>query len=387
MFINPKEIRETVADHACKSRDWLVPRVWPSLIVILLMLILPGGSSAFSDIKVPTKYSNYSNSYCPFCRDSKLPEPAVKPSLQVTSNYPRLAPWDMGLYPLASATAKGLYKKLDAQAIRQEYLFSYDPAPYGFSRGLPDYPVHCLKEHQRFYTDKNKRGKDLVLEDCLQAWDIGFYRIPVFKTVVEKNPRLILSKIEITDYYDFFPLGKEAFVFFGDKSNPVNNLSLEQIIEIYRSQVTNWRELGGLDDPIVAYQWSRRSITQSIMVSYVMNGRITMSPTEHRSNFITNYSGVENKEYKHSRNAIGYCDRLNTRLYSPSSMIKLFSVDGVEPTDENIRSGRYPLSYEIFALVPKRPISEETRLVIKWLTGPEGQAYMRQVGYVPLAAD
>jgi len=90
-------------------------------------------------------------------------------------------------------------------------------------------------------------------------------------------------------------------------------------------------------------------------------------------------------EYKHGRNAISYSDRLTTRLYSPSRRIKLFAVDGVEPTDENIRSGRYPLTYEIMALIPKRSMSEETRLVLNWLTGPEGQAYIRQLGYVPLA--
>ena len=63
----------------------------------------------------------------------------------------------------------------------------------------------------------------------------------------------------------------------------------------------------------------------------------------------------------------------------------MFAVDGVAPTDENIRSGRYPFIYEIMALVPKRSLSKETKLVLNWLTGPEGQAYIRRLGYVPLA--
>jgi hypothetical protein len=376
--------QKKVADQARKSEKWLAPR----LAIVLLLFSLIGCSSPASDVEEPAGFTSYLKYYCPFCDASKLPKRALTPNLQITNNYPRLAPWDMGLYPLASATAKVLYKNIDEQNKRQiySYLFAYDPGIYP---GLPNYPKFCQGKHILFKTDMNKLGKDLDLEDCLQERDIGFYRIPVFKTSHDIFLRLELGwgkpEVEITDYYDLIPLGWEAFVFFGDKRNSVVSLTLEQIQAIYNGQISNWQEVGGRNEPIIAYQRSRYSITQGIMESFVMHGKMPKSPTERRTNRITGGNWTDNVEYKHGRNAIGYCDRLTTLLYSPSRRIKLFAVDGVAPTDENIRSGRYPLIYEIMAIVPKRPKSQETRLVLNWLTGPEGQAYIGRLGYVPLA--
>jgi phosphate transport system substrate-binding protein len=185
------------------------------------------------------------------------------------------------------------------------------------------------------------------------------------------------------------PIAKDAFVFFGEKNNPVNSISLDQIRAIYSGKITNWLELGGKTEPILAYQrpWGLGSgwvpSDQDFMMDLMKGYDLVAPAKEHRHN-ISGYSAYVTVEYKNYSNALGYCFRWVTLLYSPNRKIKLFAIDGVAPTEENIRDGSYPLSFEIVAMLPNGINSPETEAVMQWLTGPEGQSYIRQLGYVPL---
>ena len=68
------------------------------------------------------------------------------------------------------------------------------------------------------------------------------------------------------------PVCYDAFVFITHKDNPVDNLTIEEIQKIYSGQITNWKEVGGNDEKIRAYQREENSGSQTAMEKLVMQG-------------------------------------------------------------------------------------------------------------------
>lgn len=78
------------------------------------------------------------------------------------------------------------------------------------------------------------------------------------------------------------PVGKEAFVFFVHKDNPVTNLTGEDIQNIYSGEVTNWKELGGNDEPILAFQRPEDSGSQQMLRKVMGTKRLMDPPSDQR---------------------------------------------------------------------------------------------------------
>ena len=88
--------------------------------------------------------------------------------------------------------------------------------------------------------------------------------------------------------------------------------------------------------------------------------------------------------YRNRPDAIGYGFLWQVvRQFSPDE-IHILSIDGVPPTPETIRSGRYPLSVPLVA-VSKTPVQKEAEVLLRWMCGPEGQDLISRAGYVPLS--
>ena len=78
------------------------------------------------------------------------------------------------------------------------------------------------------------------------------------------------------------PVSLEGFVFVVNASNPVSSLTQEQLRAIYSGEITNWSELGGKDEEIVAYQRNPDSGSQNFMVSFMGDTPLTDAPVELR---------------------------------------------------------------------------------------------------------
>jgi phosphate transport system substrate-binding protein len=88
-------------------------------------------------------------------------------------------------------------------------------------------------------------------------------------------------------------------------------------------------------------------------------------------------------EYRNRQNALGYSFRWYATVLFTHPDIRLLAIDGVTPTPENIQSGAYPLTVPLLA-VTARPLSPQSRNLIDWIVGPEGQNLLDRVGYVPI---
>jgi phosphate transport system substrate-binding protein len=177
------------------------------------------------------------------------------------------------------------------------------------------------------------------------------------------------------------PIGREAFVFFVNKDNPVENLTLDQVRDIYSRHITNWKQVGGADEPIIAFQRPDDSGSQTAMLALVMKDRAIAQPMKEETG-----SGMGDiisavAEYRDLAGAVGYSFRWYATVMNANPDIKLLSINGLEPTVANIRNGSYPLTGEL-NIVTTNTRNPNVQKLIDWTVSAEGQALIEKAGYV-----
>ena len=182
---------------------------------------------------------------------------------------------------------------------------------------------------------------------------------------------------------EIVPIVKEAFVFFVNKENPVENLTLSQIQDIYSGKIKNWQDVGGENEPIIEYQRPENSGSQSGMLELVMNGIKMMDPTTE-----TVASGMADvidviSDYNNGKNAIGYSYYYYATTMYSSNTIKLLSVNGTKPTYENIQTGLYDIQTAYYAVIRKdEPENGDVRKLLNAMISERGQNVAKEAGYV-----
>lgn len=182
---------------------------------------------------------------------------------------------------------------------------------------------------------------------------------------------------------EIVPIVKEAFVFFVNKENPVENLTLTQIQDIYSGKIKNWKEVGGANAEILAFQRPENSGSQTGMLKLVMQGIKMMKPTtetisESMADIIDVISDYDNRD-----TAIGYSYYYYASTMYTSDTMKLLAVNGVEPSYDNIKTGLYDIQTAYYAVIRKdEPENSNTRKLLKAMMSERGQNVAKEAGYV-----
>jgi phosphate transport system substrate-binding protein len=182
------------------------------------------------------------------------------------------------------------------------------------------------------------------------------------------------------------PVCRDAFVFITGKGNPVDSLTLEQVRDIFSGKITNWKQVGGRSEAIRAYQREPGSGSQTGMEELVMRGA-PMAPAEQVS-YVDSMAGLIEyvAEYQNSAASIGDTYRYYIDNLYKNENIKTLRIEGVAPTDENIVSGTYPLSVNYYGVIRQDDEVGPGGLFLDWILSGEGQACVKQAGYIPLEA-
>ena len=187
------------------------------------------------------------------------------------------------------------------------------------------------------------------------------------------------KKVEL----EIVPIVKEAFVFFVNKSNAVNNLTLEQIQKIYTGQIKSWKDVGGENQRIIPFQRPENSGSQSGMLSLVMKGQKMMDPTTETLAYTMADIVDVISDYNNGKYAIGYSYYYyaNT-MYSKDNM-KFLAVDGIEPTYDNIKNGLYGIQTAYYAVIRKDEAKDsDARKLLEAMKSERGQEVAKEAGYV-----
>ena len=165
---------------------------------------------------------------------------------------------------------------------------------------------------------------------------------------------------------EMVPIGSDAFVFIVNDSNPVNNITLEQIRGIYSGEIKNWKELGGKDIPIAAMRRNKNSGSQTALEKL-------MGDTPIKPDYTTLFGSP-----------IGFSFRYYVTGMLGEGKVKILTINGIAPTAETIADGSYPVAGNIYAIYRKGETNENVQKAIDFMLSPEGQKIVEQSGYIPL---
>ena len=158
-----------------------------------------------------------------------------------------------------------------------------------------------------------------------------------------------------------------------DPANEVADLTKEQLTNIYNGTVTNWKEVGGADEPIIVIGREAGSGTRGAFEELVdlVDGCKYANELDSTGAVIAKVASTPG--------AIGYAS-----LDALDDSVKALSLEGVEATAENIKAGNYFLSRP-FVMATTGEISEQNDLVQAWfdfVLGDEGQQVASEVGLI-----
>lgn len=183
---------------------------------------------------------------------------------------------------------------------------------------------------------------------------------------------------------EVIPVVNEGFVFYTNVNNSVESLTLEQIQKIYTGEITNWKELGGEDIPIIAYQRPVNSGSQTGILSLVMKGKKMKEPTT--TEYIESMAGIIDvvSNYENGKDAIGYSYYYYATAMYGNPKMKFFSVDGVFPNHDTIKDSSYPLITAYYIVTLKGNDNETVKALKETMLSSRGQKIARNAGYVEL---
>lgn len=196
------------------------------------------------------------------------------------------------------------------------------------------------------------------------------------------------DQLRLMALYDFkheaVPVAGEGFVFVVNKDNPVDTLTIEQLKKIYSGEITNWKDVGGNDAEILAYQRNADSGSQNYMISFMGDTPLMKPVTDIIPGTMSGVLDVV-ANYDNGINAIGYSVyAYSDGMYENISEIKYIKVNGVEPSLTTLSNGSYPLlgyNYAVFSA--SEPEDSNVRALVKWIQSDEGQQVIANAGYVP----
>lgn len=168
------------------------------------------------------------------------------------------------------------------------------------------------------------------------------------------------------------PIGYDGIIIIVNRSVSITNITTEQIRTIYQGRSTNWQDLGGNQEKIVVFSREAGSGTRAEFERMIMGRRHTTanalvaSSSEHMVDLVAQTPG-----------GIGYVS-----VAHMNATVRPMSINGIDPSLENIRNHRYPLRSTIFVIGLGEP-QDEYRMFIGWVQSPAGQDVVTRQ-YVPL---
>ena len=179
------------------------------------------------------------------------------------------------------------------------------------------------------------------------------------------------------------PIGRDALVFIVNENNPVKSLTQQQLKDIYAGKITNWKDVGGEDLNIVAFQRGEDSGSQTLFKKLLIQDGELMDPPTELAPAAMGELVDSIAAYNNSANAIGfsvyyYIDQ----MYSQPGL-RLLAVDDVTPSNDTIADESYPLCNEFYAVIhPDAAADSPERILYDWLDTDAGQDCIKKSGYV-----
>lgn len=157
-------------------------------------------------------------------------------------------------------------------------------------------------------------------------------------------------------------------------SNPVANLTMDQLKDIYEGKITNWKEVGGPKMNIVVISRDTSSGTYELW-----HGKVLKKADVSKKALLQASNGAVVSAVANNKKAIGYIG-----FGYLNSSVKGLTVNDITPTLALGKSGKYPISRKLFMYVNKKNYSRDAQGFVKFILSDKGQELVKEAGYIPL---
>ena len=161
--------------------------------------------------------------------------------------------------------------------------------------------------------------------------------------------------------------------------NSLKELSMEQLLLIFTGKIKNWKELGGKDAPITVYSRENSSGTYEFFKEHVLQGKDFAASAQTMPGTAAVLQAVAK-----DKNGIGYGGAAYGAGAKHLAIKKTDSSPAIEPTEENVVKGIYPIWRYLFVYVNPALDKGDIASYLSWIRGDEGQKVVKEVGYFPL---
>ena len=178
---------------------------------------------------------------------------------------------------------------------------------------------------------------------------------------------------------DEIVVGYDGITIIANKSNPLKDIDDKTLGKVFRGEITNWKELGGEDAPIVVLSRDSSSGTHEFFKEHIIREGNSKGTQEYgpKTLYMPSNQAIK-QEVSSNKNAIGYIG-----MGYMDDSVEAIKVDGVAATRENVLSKAYPIARQVYWYTAKDRDGVIKDLV-DYAVSPDGQAIIKDEGFVPV---
>jgi phosphate transport system substrate-binding protein len=161
--------------------------------------------------------------------------------------------------------------------------------------------------------------------------------------------------------------------------NPLTELSVAQVGDIFTGKITNWKDVGGPDAPITVYSRENSSGTYEFFKEHVLKGKDFAASAQTMPGTAAIVQAVVK-----DKNGIGYG---GAAYGGGSKLLSIKATDtspAIAPTEETVMNGTYPIWRHLFVYVNPAQDKGDIAAYLNWIRSDDGQKYVKDIGYYPL---
>jgi phosphate transport system substrate-binding protein len=229
-----------------------------------------------------------------------------------------------------------------------------------------------MKQHPEISIQVTGGGSGVGLAALINGTtDIANSSRPIKQSEIEKlKSRYNTLGVEI-------PCAKDGITIYLNESNKVEELSLQQLSDIYTAKITNWKEVGGADEEIRLYGRENSSGTYVYFKEEVVKDDYAAS-----CQTLPGTAAVVNA-VKKDKNGIGYGGAAYAAGVKHCKVKKDAGSESYLPSAENVAQNKYPITRYLYMYLRNKPTGE-VKKYIDWILSPDGQKIVTEVGYFPV---
>ncbi|BCN26286.1 phosphate ABC transporter substrate-binding protein [Vibrio alfacsensis] len=190
-----------------------------------------------------------------------------------------------------------------------------------------------------------------------------------------------LTESEKGENLNVFPIAFDGLAVVVNRTNVVTNLTEQQLYDIYKGKVTNWKQVGGDEQPIAvvtreASSGSRYSFESLLGLTTIVNDRLVSDINP--NNLVVNSNSMVKTIVNHNPHAIGFIS-----VGSVDRSVKAVQFEGIEPSANNIANHKYKLARPFLILYKVDGLDAAGKDFVKFLKSESGQKAIADYGYTP----